>query len=258
MINGKTISLIIPCRNEAQSLGVMLKKLPKYVDEVLVVDNESSDGTARVAKSFGARVVKERRVDALGIGYGFAHQIGALKAKGDILVTMDGDGTYPLKQIGEVVRYLDKRGLDFVTCSRFPLVDGQAISWFRKLGVVILNTLVSGLYVYRINDILSGMWLVRAEAWSDLELKEGGWDFSPEIKLNALLHPRVRFGQYHVHHYRRENDASKQQLWVTGFNHLTYIARRWVWQDSLFGWLVRNVRLRFGLPLIKRLALLFN
>lgn len=238
MIQGKTISLIIPCRNEAESLRVMLKQMPKCVDEVMVMDNRSTDETAEVARNLGAKVVRENRADSLGIGYGYAHQKGIKKATGDIIVTMDGDGTYPVGQIKEVVRYLLKNDLDFVACSRFPLADDQVISKFRQFGVWALNTAVKWLYRYPVKDILSGMWVMRRGITVHLGVHEGGWDLSPEIKLNALTNPKITFGQYHIHHFRRENGASKQQLWVTGTNHLKYIFLRWLTLDNALvkGW----------------------
>jgi glycosyltransferase involved in cell wall biosynthesis len=258
MIKSRTISLIIPCRNEAESLKVMLNKVPKGVDEVIVVDNGSTDETAKVAKAFGARLVKESRIDRLGIGYGFAHQKGIKKASGDLIVTMDGDGTYPLWQIGAVVKYMEKQNLDFVACSRFPLTNHQVISAYRKLGVFVLNAVVRGLYRYPIQDILSGMWVIKRDAVSQLQLKEGGWDFSPEIKLNALMAKKIRFGQYHIRHYRRENGASKQQLWVTGINHLKYIIFRWILSDNDWVQSIKNWRGRVVQPIRAKLAYLFS
>ena len=88
MFRGKRISVVIPCHNEEEGVRATIEQMPPIVDEVLVVDNASTDSTAAVAKELGARVVYEARK-----GYGRAYKTGFAEARGDIIVTMDGDGT---------------------------------------------------------------------------------------------------------------------------------------------------------------------
>ena len=83
-------SLIIPALNEADCLGQLLSEVPvDQVYQVIVVDNGSTDNTAEVARAAGAIVVEEPRR-----GYGFACAAGAAAAEGDVLVFMDGDGSF--------------------------------------------------------------------------------------------------------------------------------------------------------------------
>ncbi|MDQ3008278.1 MAG: glycosyltransferase family 2 protein [bacterium] len=233
MLKSKTISLIIPCRNEEKAIAAMLQKLPSCVDEVIVVDNNSRDKTAKVARSLGAKVLTEKR-QAHGIGYGYAHQRGLAAAKGDIVITMDGDNTYPLESIERVISYMIKSESTFVSCTRFPLKKTAAISKLRQLGVWILNTEVRVLYNYPIKDILSGMWAVDRSVISQLSLTEGGWNLSPEIKLSALFNKNIAFSEYHITHHHRDNGASKQVIWKTGFEHLLYILKRRFTVDTQF------------------------
>jgi len=231
MLNNKTISVIIPCKNEEAALYSMLSKMPSYVDEVIVVDNNSTDNTSFIAKTLGAKVILEKRhID--GVGYGFAHQSGIKKATGDILIALDGDDTYPIEKIKDIVNYMDKSGADFVSCSRFPLSNSKAISPTRRLGIKILNLQVSLLYGYKIRDILSGMWAVKRETARKMELKNGEWNFSPEIKLAALTNPNINFSEFHISHDVRLNGLSKQNIWKTGTNHLLYIINRRLTTDS--------------------------
>lgn len=225
MINGNIISLVIPCKNEASSLPKLLKRIPSSIDEVLIIDNNSSDNTKRVAEKLGATVIVEKRTDNHGIGYGYAHQTGITAAKGSIIVTMDGDGTYPVEQIEEVVSFMLKNKFDFVSCSRFPLIHGKAISWIRKVGVAVLNAEVRVVHGHPIKDILSGMWAVKKSAAAKLAVTEGGWNLSPEIKLRAIAHKKVKFAEFHIDHKYRTSGASKQQIWRTGFEHLLYILK---------------------------------
>jgi dolichol-phosphate hexosyltransferase len=247
MSRQNSISLIIPCRNEAEGIFALVRRAKKVAGEVIVVDNRSTDDTAKMAKLAGARVILENRTDAVGIGYGYALRKGMKAATGEIVVTMDGDGTYPLEQIPEAVRFMKEEGLDFVVCSRFPLIDGQAISWWRQLGVWILNTQVRMLYGYPMQDILSGMWVMDKRVARLLKLKEGGWNLSPEIKLAAISNSLVRVGQYHVRHYEREFGQSKQKLLQTGMDHMTYILKQRMQGVTAWvsGWSVDSVRLNW-------------
>ncbi len=231
MILNKTISVIIPCRNEEAALYFMLQKVPKYVDEVIVVDNNSTDNTSYVAKLMGAKVINEKRTEN-GVGYGFAHQTGMKHAKGDILIALDGDDTYPIEKIDEIVKYMDRSGAGFVSCSRFPLTNTNAISKLRQLGVKILNLEVSFLYGYQVNDILSGMWAMERKTIKKLTVNNGEWNFSPAIKLASIVHPEIQFSEYHISHAVRFNGTSKQNIWMTGINHMFYIFTRRFTQDA--------------------------
>ena len=94
MLQGHRISLIIPCYNEEEGLPVVLDMVPALVDEIIIVDNNSTDLTASVGEQFGAKVFRETEQ-----GYGHAYHRGFAEASGDIIVTMDVDGTYPADEI---------------------------------------------------------------------------------------------------------------------------------------------------------------
>ncbi len=94
MYKNKTISIVIPCYNEEEGVRHLISKMPTLVDEVIIVDNGSTDNTAQVAKEMGATVVEEKIK-----GYGSAYKCGFRHAQGDIIITMDGDGTYPPESI---------------------------------------------------------------------------------------------------------------------------------------------------------------
>ncbi len=238
MLKGKTITLAIPCKNEESAIGSLLKKVPSFIDQVIVIDNNSTDQTRKVAKSLGAKVFVEKR-QIHGIGYGFAHQKAIKETTTDYLVTMDGDGTYPLNKIKNVIEMAEKQQLDFISCNRFPLQKSEVLSKVRQLGVFILNSEVSLLYGYPMQDILSGMWLMNRNARQKVQVQCGGWNLSPEIKLAALSNPHIKFAEFHIPHHIRAGE-SKQLIWKTGFDHLFYIAYRRIWIDGL-----RTIRTSF-------------
>src|SRR5262245_13241250 len=129
MHNGRTISVVIPCYNEEEGIRHVIESMPPAVDEIVVVDNNSSDRTAEVARSLGARVVSETRK-----GYGQAYQAGIPAATKDVIVTLDGDGSYPPEEIPRLVDILVERNLDFLSASRFPLQSRGSVNFMDMVG----------------------------------------------------------------------------------------------------------------------------
>jgi glycosyltransferase involved in cell wall biosynthesis len=224
MYRKKKVTVYFPCRNEAKHLTKVFKKIPKFVDEIIVVSNCSTDDTVKVAKKLGAIAVEDNRVDKNGIGYGFAHQTGMNLATGDIIIPADGDCTYPVHKIQEIIDYMIDHELDFVNCNRYPVHQEDKIPLMLQVGVNILNLETNLLFHTKISDILSGMWLINKKAVNTLQFIEGGWDLSPEIKIKAATDNRIRFREYKIRQDIREG-SSHQNHWQTGFGHLSWIFR---------------------------------
>lgn len=225
MIGNKLVSLVLPCRNEANALVQLLNRVPKFIDEIIVVDNLSKDETILIAKKFKTLVFEEKR-HKNGIGYGYALSTGIKHAKGDFIVCMDGDSSYPVEKISEIINYSQNIKIDFISCNRLPVKDSKKMSKVREFGVNILNIFVRMLYRYPIKDSLSGMWVFKKEVIEYLNLKEGGWNFSLEIKINAISFGQINFAEYNIPYQDRVFDQSKQNLLKTGFNHLFYLFKR--------------------------------
>src|SRR5947209_17020427 len=98
MYKGQSITVIIPCLNEEQGIEKVLRAMPEFVDEVVVVDNNSTDRTSEVAASLGAKVVREEVR-----GYGRAYKRGFTCATSDIIVTLDGDHSYPVDALSYLI-----------------------------------------------------------------------------------------------------------------------------------------------------------
>jgi glycosyltransferase involved in cell wall biosynthesis len=111
------ISVIMPCRNEGSHLEHVVARVPKFVDEIIIVSNRSTDNTVDEAKRLGLKVFEDDRA-IKGIGYGFAHMTGIANATGDILAGIDGDATYPIEELNKIIDHLLKQKLDFVSCNR--------------------------------------------------------------------------------------------------------------------------------------------
>jgi glycosyltransferase involved in cell wall biosynthesis len=217
---GLTVSVVIPCYNEEEGIRYVLERMPPYVDEVIVVDNNCTDRTASVAATLGARVVIERRR-----GYGYAYQGGFPHARGEIIATVDGDGTYPATAIARLIDAIEDTGADFVSANRFPLDDPEAMHPRNRFGNHVLTLATRLLYRTRIADSQSGMWVFRRRFLDVMRPVEGGMAFSEEIKLDALAAPGIHFAEVHIHYAPR---IGKTKLFTVrdGIGNMAYLLRR--------------------------------
>jgi hypothetical protein len=194
--------------------------MPAFVDEVIVVDNNCTDRTAAIAAAHGARVVVERRA-----GYGYAYQCGLPHARGDIIATVDGDGTYPAPEIARMIDHLETHDVDFVSANRFPLDHPDAMHRRNQIGNTILTGTTRLLYRVRIADSQSGMWVFRRRCLEVMHLAEGGMAFSEEIKLEAIVAPGIRFAETHIPYMPRIG-MTKLFTFRDGVGNLVYLVRR--------------------------------
>ncbi|MDH3216972.1 MAG: glycosyltransferase family 2 protein [Candidatus Krumholzibacteria bacterium] len=202
MYRERRISVVIPCHNEEKGIPQVIRSLPMSIDEVIVVDSNCSDGTARVSKALGATVVAEANP-----GYGAAYKAGLPRVSGDITVTLDGRGVYPAEQIEELVDHLLDTETDFVSASRFPLLDPASMTFSRKLANMMLATAMMLLYGTAVRDSHSAMWAYRSNIYPRFKLTSDGMPFSEEIKVEAIRAKDVRFDEYHVNCHQEIADA---------------------------------------------------
>jgi glycosyltransferase involved in cell wall biosynthesis len=214
-----TLSAVIPCFNEEDGVREVIGRMPACVDEIVVVDNDCTDRTAEVAASLGARVVFEKRP-----GYGAAYKTGMAAATSDVIITMDGDGTYPPEEIPRLVDHLVDRQLDFVTASRFPLSDPRVMGLTNRVGNWVLTIAAMMLFFRTLRDSQSGMWVFRREVLQRLRLTSDGMPFSQEIKLESMLRG-VRFDESHIPYGARVGSV-KLQKWRDGWLNLTFLVRK--------------------------------
>jgi glycosyltransferase involved in cell wall biosynthesis len=230
MYKNKTITLCMPCRNEAANLRKIIALVPDIVDEIIIISNKSTDDSVRVARDLGAKVIIEDRT-VKGIGYGFAHIRGIEAASGDIIIGADADGSYPLEDIPQIIDTLLDKNLDFISCNRYPLQSGTTIPFKLRLGVGLLNLQIRLLYGTKINDILSGMWVFDARVKDQLHLTMGDWNLSPQIKLNAIASPTVAFEEFAISQHHRLG-STHQSYFKTGRSHAIPFSPHRIYQSK--------------------------
>jgi dolichol-phosphate hexosyltransferase len=217
---GHRITVIIPCLNEEQGIGRVLRAMPEFVDEIIVVDNNSTDCTSEVAASLGAQVIREEVR-----GYGRAYKRGFASATGDIIVTLDGDHSYPVDALSYLLEAFLHLEVDFLNASRFPVRDAHAMSFKHKFGNLLLSLATSLLFFRWVRDSQSGMWVLRRSILKEMRLESDGMAFSEEIKIEAIRNPRVRFGEISIQYSSRLGEM-KLNPWKDGVQNLLFLMRK--------------------------------
>ncbi len=220
MYKSQKITVIIPCLNEEQGIERVLTRMPQFVDEVIVVDNGSTDRTSEVAHGYGAKVIRE---DVRG--YGRAYKTGFSQATGDVIVTLDGDHSYPPDAISYLLEAFLHLEVDFLNASRFPVREKNAMSLKHKFGNLILSLATSVLYLKWVRDSQSGMWVFRRSILKEMHLVSDGMAFSEEIKIEALKSSRIRFAEISILYSSRLGEI-KLNPWRDGFNNLWFLVRK--------------------------------
>ncbi|MBI2632967.1 MAG: glycosyltransferase family 2 protein [Parcubacteria group bacterium] len=211
------ISVVIPCYNEEEGIEKVIRSIPNGVREIIVVDNNSTDATAEVARGLGARVVFERKQ-----GYGRAFKTGFANAQGTIIATLDGDAQYPAHKIIEVAKFLIDNNLDFILCSRFPLDDKVCMPQSRIIGNKILTLVTNIVFNLSLQDSQSGMWIFRKNILDGIHLKSDDMSFSEEIKIRVATNQKYRFREYHIP-YAERSGKSKLFPLKHGIKNLLYL-----------------------------------
>ncbi len=208
-----SVTVVIPALNEAESIARVVRGIPRSaVDEIIVVDNGSSDETAACARAAGARVVSEPRR-----GYGRACHAGinALSPDCTLVVFLDGDGSDAVEELGALVRPIVAGTHEFVIGSR---TRGQ-----REPGSMAAHQVLAGriagwalfvLYGTRYTDMCPFRVIDRV-ALAHLPMSEFtyGWN----LQMQALAaRARLRVLEIPVPHFRRFGGTSKVSGSVSG------------------------------------------
>ena len=180
------IKVIIPAYNEAESIGKVIKQIPGYVNEIIVVNNNSTDDTAKNAKQSGAIVLTE-----LNSGYGNAclkgiNYIKQQVKKPDIIVFLDGDfSDYP-EELTKIIAPIIERDVDFVLGARVKnLREKGAMQPQQIFGNWLATFLMRLFYKSKFTD-LGPFRAIKYETLQSLKMQDPTYGWTVEMQLKIL------------------------------------------------------------------------
>jgi glycosyltransferase involved in cell wall biosynthesis len=220
MYRGLSVTVVIPCLNEEEGIKSVLNAKPDWVDEVIVVDNGSTDGTVQVAESFGARVIPEKVR-----GYGSAYQTGFNNVLTDVICCLDGDHTYPIADLDRLMDVFLDYEVDFLSCCRFPILNAEAMSFKHWVGNKLLSFAMALLFRFPIEDSQSGMWVFKKRVLNHIKLTSSGMPLSEEIKIEVIRHKALTFKEEHIKYSAREGEI-KLQPYRDGMRNLLFLFKK--------------------------------
>jgi glycosyltransferase involved in cell wall biosynthesis len=199
------VTVIIPALNEAESIGHVVAEMPwDLIAECIVVDNGSSDATAKIATQAGARVVQSQR------GYGAACLAGSNAAldTSEILVYMDGDGSDIIADLPRLLAPIQDNQADFVIGSR---LRGK-----REAGSMLSSQVFAGRFVGFLLRIFQGVKYtdmgpfraIRRSSLKELQMSELTYGWNLEMQIKAAQH-QLRIVEIPVDYRKRIGGESK-------------------------------------------------
>lgn len=180
MLESSKTSIIIPAYNEEAGLPIVLEKLFTLIDEnyeVIVVDDGSIDATKQIASQFPCTLI----VHENNCGKAEAMKSGVEKARGDNVIFIDADNTYPVDAIPDMAKYLEY--FDMVVTSR---TKGRGnIPLFNRIGNFIFSRLIRYLHGSRVRDPLSGLYGIKKTHFKHMQLNSKGFTIETEIAIKS-------------------------------------------------------------------------
>lgn len=202
------LTAIIPAFNEEKTLGGVILKLKKYVDQIIIIDDGSQDNTSRVAQESGATVYRHLINRGLGGALGTGIE-AALLNDADIVVTLDADEQHDPAEIPQLIKPILEGEADAVIGSRFLV--SQKMPLFRKLGIPFFNIFTFLLFGIKTTDSQSGMRAFNKKAAALLKIyARGVLEASPEI-LGQIQFHRLRMKEVPIRAIYTDYSLAKGQ-----------------------------------------------
>jgi glycosyltransferase involved in cell wall biosynthesis len=183
----KLVSIIIPVYNEESTLGNVIERVQEAMThtglqfEVIVADDHSFDNSLQVAKAYPVRVYSL----VAHVGKGMGLRAGFAKAKGDVIVTIDSDGSHRPDELPKVLAPVLQDQADLVIGSRYLNQKNVATKKLNAFGVKLFNRLIQMFIGVFVTDSQSGYRAMKKEVLQKLHLKSGGYEIESEMLVKT-------------------------------------------------------------------------
>ena len=177
------ITIGIPAYNEEKNIALIITKLKKITDSIIVCDDGSSDMTAEISKNLGVTVISHKK----NMGYGVAINSIFQKSKemnSDLLVTFDADGQHRVEDIEKVVEPIKNNTADLVIGSRF-LDKKSDVPNYRKIGIKVITKVTNASIRKKLTDSQSGFRAYNGQVLSQISPSDMGMGISTEILIKS-------------------------------------------------------------------------
>lgn len=219
------VQIIIPTLNEEESIGNVIDGFKRLgYDDILVIDGNSTDRTREIAKEKGAKVVVQS-----GKGKGQAIAEAFQIADGDVVVLIDGDGTYLPEDAEKLIEPIRRGIADHVIGNRLENFEKGAFTRLNLIGNKILNAIFRFFYGIELRDVLSGYRALKKDVYKSIELKKHGFEVEVEMTVETLA-KGFRIVEVPIRYVKRAGRTKLNPL-----------------KDGLkIGWAIYNLLIRFS------------
>lgn len=209
------VSVIIPAKNEENSIGDVISGCRPFANEIIVVDGRSSDRTREVSLNSGAKVIVDR-----GKGKGDGIKTGIKNAEGDILVFIDADGSHEPGDMPRLIEPILKDKADMCIGSRLlggsDEIHGTISNFMRTIGGGLITLAINYRWGIRLTDSQNGFRAIKRSVALSLGLEANDFDIEEEMILKALR-KGYRLVEIPSHEYERKYGKSQLSAWKKGY-----------------------------------------
>ena len=207
----KNLCVVIPAKDEEQSIGEIIEGCKKYAKRVLVIDGYSKDKTREIAEKSGAEVVLQK-----GKGKGAAIRTSAGYVSDDeIVVFIDADGSHDPEDIPRLVKPIQEGKADHVTGSRLfggsSELHGGFDEFMRLTGSSFITFCINNKFNVRLSDSQNGFRAIKGAVLKDLDLRENITTIEQEMIIKTLK-KGYKMDEVPAHEYRRKYGESHIEM----------------------------------------------
>jgi glycosyltransferase involved in cell wall biosynthesis len=215
-----TLSVVIPCYNEVDSLGQLLaavRAAPVEIEEVILVNDGSSDGTTELIRGSLRGYIDATIEHERNRGKGAALRSGIKAATGDIVIIQDADLEYNPREYARLIQPIIDGKADVVYGSRFSGHDPHRVLFFwHYVGNRFLTLLSNMLTNLNLSDMETGYKVFRREVIKGITIEEDRFGFEPEITAKIARVPGIRIYEVGISYYGRTYAEGKKISWRDG------------------------------------------